>query len=62
VAIIYEMPQIIDAARKAGVRKVSFLAVDVISTQAFGPRFTTDIASTQSSLLSHAPPSPALTA
>ena len=57
----YEMPKIIDAARRAGVRKVSFLAVDVTSTQAFGPRFTTESASLQSSLPSHAPPSPALT-
>ena len=29
----YEMPQIIDVARKAGARKISFLAVDVASTR-----------------------------
>jgi MoaA/NifB/PqqE/SkfB family radical SAM enzyme len=58
----FEMPQIIDVARNAGVRKISFLAVDVSSTQAFGPRFATDIASAQPSLLLHAPPSPALSA
>ena len=58
----FEMPQIIDAARNAGVRKVSFLAVDVSSTQAFGPRFGADILPTLSSLFPHAPSSPVLTA
>ena len=56
-----EMPKIIDVARKAGVRKVSFLAVDVSSTQAFGPRFAADIVSDNASLHPHMPPSPALT-
>jgi MoaA/NifB/PqqE/SkfB family radical SAM enzyme len=57
-----ELPQIIDAARNAGVRKVSFLAVDMSSTQAFGPRFAADISPISSTMLPHAPPSPALTA
>jgi MoaA/NifB/PqqE/SkfB family radical SAM enzyme len=55
-----ELPQIVAAARDAGVSKVSFLSVDVSSTQAFGPRFgdnPDDIP-----LLPHAPDSPALTA
>ncbi len=56
----HELPQIIDAGRRAGVRKVSFLAVDVSSTQAFGPRFDEDVEILP--LLPHAPPSPALTA
>jgi MoaA/NifB/PqqE/SkfB family radical SAM enzyme len=34
-----EIPQIIEAARAAGVNRVSFLAVDVSSVYAFGPRF-----------------------
>ena len=59
----FEMPQIVDAARHAGVRRVSFLAVDVSSTQAFGPRFAEDVGgSVQSSLQPHGPYSPALTA
>jgi MoaA/NifB/PqqE/SkfB family radical SAM enzyme len=58
-----ELPQIIDAARGAGVRKVSFLAVDVSSRQAFGPRFADSGAPIQNADLAvHAPPSPALTA
>ncbi len=48
-----EMPQIIDAAKAAGAQKISFLAVDVSSSQAFGPRFDDQAI--------HAPPSPALT-
>jgi Fe-coproporphyrin III synthase len=58
----FELPQIIDAARTAGVHKVSFLAVDVSSTQAFGPRFAPKRISNPSSLLPHAPSSPVLTA
>ncbi|HLY26353.1 MAG TPA: radical SAM protein [Aggregatilineales bacterium] len=34
-----EMPQIVDVAKDAGARQVSFLAVDVSSEVAFGPRF-----------------------
>lgn len=34
-----EMPAIIQAARAAGVNRISFLAVDVSSVHAFGPRF-----------------------
>ncbi len=34
-----EMPLIVDIAKEAGVKKVSFLAVDVSNTVAFGPRF-----------------------
>jgi MoaA/NifB/PqqE/SkfB family radical SAM enzyme len=37
-----EIPQIITAAKAAGATRVSFLAVDVSSTFAFGPRFTAD--------------------
>lgn len=37
-----ELPQIVDAARDAGVNRVSFLTVDVGSATAFGPRFTAD--------------------
>ncbi|GAB4546975.1 MAG: hypothetical protein OHK0023_07520 [Anaerolineae bacterium] len=33
-----EMPQIVDVALAAGARKVSFLAVDVATTEAFGAR------------------------
>src|SRR5260221_11422806 len=34
-----EMPQIIDAAKAAGVQQGSFLAVEVSRQEAFGPRF-----------------------
>lgn len=34
----YEMPQIIDAAKAAGVNRISFLTVDVSNAFAFGPR------------------------
>ncbi|MDX1994957.1 MAG: radical SAM protein [bacterium] len=37
-----EMPQILDVAVEAGVDRVSFLAVDVSSEYAFGPRFGGD--------------------
>jgi MoaA/NifB/PqqE/SkfB family radical SAM enzyme len=33
-----ELPQIIEAARAAGAARISFLAVDVLSAEAFGPR------------------------
>src|SRR5258708_262729 len=36
-----EMPQIVDAAKAAGVQQVSFLAVDVISQEACGTRCDT---------------------
>lgn len=35
----HEIPQIIEVARAAGVNRISFLAVDVSSIHAFGPRF-----------------------
>ncbi len=62
-----EMPEIIDAAKAAGATQSSFLAVDVSSTQAFGPRFDQDAhddhdPNTYIPLTVHAPPSPALTA
>jgi MoaA/NifB/PqqE/SkfB family radical SAM enzyme len=56
----HELPQIVDAARHVGVRKVSFLAVDVSSTQAFGPRFPDNPEVV--ALLPHAPDAPALSA
>ncbi len=58
-----EMPLIIDAAKAAGAAKISFLAVDVSNTQAFGPRFGEGLSSFASDplLTVHAPPSPALT-
>lgn len=37
-----ELPRIIEAARAVDVNRISFLAVDVSSQFAFGPRFTTD--------------------
>lgn len=39
-----EMPAIIQAARAAGANRISFLAVDVSSVHAFGPRFTAYVA------------------
>lgn len=54
-----ELPAIIDAAKAAGVGKVSFLGVDVSNHEAFGPRF--DQADTLPLLPVHQPPSPALT-
>lgn len=39
-----EIPQIIDVAKAAGARKISFLAVDVSNTEAFGPRFSNGLA------------------
>jgi Fe-coproporphyrin III synthase len=56
-----ELPLIIDAARSAGVRRVSFLAVDISSTEAFGPRYAAESDPAPSILTSHSPPSPALT-
>jgi MoaA/NifB/PqqE/SkfB family radical SAM enzyme len=56
-----EMPQIVDIARGAGVRKVSFLAVDVSSTQAFGPRLASDAGAITSDKPSHGPAPLALT-
>ncbi len=53
-----EMAQIVDAAKAAGAIKISFLAVDVSNSQAFGPRFTND---PLIPLAAHTPPSPALT-
>ncbi len=51
-----EMPQIVDAAKAAGVQQVSFLAVDVSSQEAFGPRFDTHVHADQMiPLLPHAP-------
>ena len=55
-----ELPAIIDAAKGAGVRKVSFLGVDVSNQEAFGPRFVTD--DSLPVIPVHQPPSPALTA
>jgi len=55
-----ELPQIVDAARQVGVRKVSFLAVDVSNSQAFGPRFADNPDAIP--LLPHRPDSPALNA
>lgn len=37
-----EIPQIIEVASTAGANHISFLTVDVSSTEAFGPRFTAD--------------------
>lgn len=37
-----EIPQIIDAAKGAGVNRVSFLTVDISNQYAFGPRFVSD--------------------
>src|SRR5579859_7197206 len=37
-----EMPKIVDVAKAAGAQQVSFLAVDVSNTVAFGPRFDDD--------------------
>jgi Fe-coproporphyrin III synthase len=37
-----ELPQIVRAAKFAGVERISFLTVDVSSAEAFGPRFTPD--------------------
>jgi MoaA/NifB/PqqE/SkfB family radical SAM enzyme len=56
----HELPQIVDAARHVGVRKVSFLAVDVSNTEAFGPRFADNPEVVP--LLPHAPDAPALSA
>jgi MoaA/NifB/PqqE/SkfB family radical SAM enzyme len=55
-----EMPLIVDVAKGAGVRNVSFLGVDVSNTEAFGPRFASDAALSLQPM-SAAPPSPALT-
>jgi MoaA/NifB/PqqE/SkfB family radical SAM enzyme len=53
-----EMSLIVDAAKDAGVRKISFLAVDVSNMEAFGPRFDAAAAHQSLPLL---PESPALT-
>jgi MoaA/NifB/PqqE/SkfB family radical SAM enzyme len=39
-----EMPQIIRAAKAAGVNRVSFLTVDISNVYAFGPRFAAETA------------------
>jgi MoaA/NifB/PqqE/SkfB family radical SAM enzyme len=52
-----ELPLIVDVAKGAGVRKVSFLAVDVSNRVAFGPRF--DGAALPLAPI-HEPPGPAL--
>jgi Fe-coproporphyrin III synthase len=49
-----EIPIIVDVAKIAGARKISFLAVDVGNQVAFGPRF-------DNAIPLHMPPSPALT-
>jgi Fe-coproporphyrin III synthase len=52
-----EMAAIVDVAKSAGVHRVSFLAVDVSSVEAFGPRYTAE-----SGLpIIHTPKSPTLT-
>lgn len=57
-----EMPLIVDIAKRAGASKVSFLAVDVSSAEAFGPRFQDQQDQNVIPLNAiHAPPSPALT-
>lgn len=66
-----EIPQIIDAAKRADTSHISFLTVDVSNPFAFGPRFTADAslpitASMGSSidtgaLIGHDPPPSALT-
>ena len=53
-----EMPLIVDVAKEAGARKVSFLAVDISNMVAFGPRF--DEAGVPLSAI-HTPPGAALT-
>jgi MoaA/NifB/PqqE/SkfB family radical SAM enzyme len=40
----HEMPQIIQAAKDAGINRVSFLTVDVSNVYAFGPRFAPETA------------------
>lgn len=52
-----EIPQIIDTAIEYGARSVSFLGVDIASSEAFGPRFPSLSAVEKR----HAPPSSALT-
>lgn len=62
-----EIPQIIDAAKNAGVNHISFLTVDVSNPFAFGPRFTADadlplVGSMGSPApVEHGPPASALT-
>jgi MoaA/NifB/PqqE/SkfB family radical SAM enzyme len=53
-----EMPLIVDVAKAAGAKKISFLAVDVSNMVAFGPRF--DDKGRPASAI-HAAPGPALT-
>jgi len=53
-----EMPLVVDIAKEAGVKKVSFLAVDISSMVAFGPRFD-DMGRPTAAI--HTPPGPALT-
>src|SRR5258707_7673906 len=53
-----EMPLIIETAKAAGAQKVSFLAVDISNSVAFGPRFDSEGRPTAAI---HMPPGPALT-
>ncbi|MCC7445872.1 MAG: radical SAM protein [Anaerolineae bacterium] len=52
-----ELPQIVEVAKQAGVRQISFLPVDVSNSVAFGPRFD---ANGVPLAAIHAPPGPAL--
>ncbi len=53
-----EIPQIVEVAKAAGARQVSFLAVDTSNLVAFGPRFDSE---GRPLAAIHVPPGPALT-
>jgi MoaA/NifB/PqqE/SkfB family radical SAM enzyme len=55
-----ELPAIVDVAKGAGARQVSFLAVDTHSVEAFGPRPIGQSGDVIPLQPVHAPPSPAL--